>query len=195
MTVMEKVRETANEFSGDVRESINHLKQKVGAILPANRRNAPARRDDAVRVHAVDSRRAPAPTAWAGWPDDVFTALDRVERAIDSLGQWPRLDVTENDRKITVRAELPGVDEKDVEVTLAGDLLTIRGEKRTEREDAGDGYRRHECSYGSFSRTVALPAQADPEKAEAKFRRGVLTVTLRKMAGRAGQRRVRVRAA
>ena len=99
-----------------------------------------------------------APTAWSG--------------------QWPSLEVEETDTGYRITAELPGLDEKDVEVTLADGILTIRGEKKSEVEDK----QRHfsERSYGRFERQVAIGREVDEDKIEATFKNGVLTVTLPK---------------
>ena len=94
----------------------------------------------------------------------------------------PKVDVTETDKDIKVRAELPGMDEKDVEVSLNKDTLTIRGEKKAEKEHEGKAYYRMERSYGSFSRTIPLPVEVDTDKIEAQLKKGVLTVTLPKSA-------------
>ena len=94
----------------------------------------------------------------------------------------PRIDVSETKDAIEIAAELPGVDEKDVDLTLADGVLTIRGEKRTERNESNAGKNWHviERSYGSFSRSIALPFDPDPNKTEAKFDKGVLRVRLAK---------------
>lgn len=92
----------------------------------------------------------------------------------------PRVDVAETDDRITVTAELPGLDEKDVEVDLADDWLTIKGEKRQEQEKSERGYYRNERFYGTFRRDITLPCEVKAGKAEAKFRSGVLTVILPK---------------
>ncbi|NYZ15654.1 Hsp20/alpha crystallin family protein [Azospirillum sp. RWY-5-1] len=91
----------------------------------------------------------------------------------------PAFDVAENDEALTVKADLPGVDEKDVEVVLDGSLLTIRGEKRSERDEEKDQYHLVERSHGSFTRSFRLPF--DPaDGVRAAFDKGVLTVTLPK---------------
>ena len=94
----------------------------------------------------------------------------------------PRIDVAESKDAIEVTAELPGVDEKDVDVTLADDVLTIRGEKKSEREEQDKDKNWHvvERSYGSFSRAIPLPFEADPTKVEAKFDKGILQIHLPK---------------
>lgn len=96
----------------------------------------------------------------------------------------PKIDVAEGSDGIDVIAELPGVDEKDVEVTVADGILTIRGEKKAEREEGGKDKNWHvvERTYGSFSRSIALPYDPDSGKAEAKFENGVLRIHLPKPA-------------
>ncbi|MFC6487944.1 Hsp20/alpha crystallin family protein [Nitratireductor sp. GCM10026969] len=96
-----------------------------------------------------------------------------------SLGS-PHTDVSETDKEVEVSFELPGMDEKDIDVRLSDGVLTIRGEKKNEREEKKKGYYLSERSYGAFYRNIPLPAGVDAEKAEARFRNGVLTVTLPK---------------
>ncbi|NOY81186.1 MAG: Hsp20/alpha crystallin family protein [Kiritimatiellaeota bacterium] len=115
---------------------------------------------------------------------------------IDEEPFLPAVDVREKARSVVVTAELPGVDEKDIEVRLDGDTLIIRGEKHEEKEDAENGWFRSERSYGAFVRSVPLPAEVDPERAEASFRRGVLKVTLPKLkTARDDGRRIEVKTA
>lgn len=92
----------------------------------------------------------------------------------------PKVDVVETGTEIKISAELPGMDEKEIEVSLGKDSLTIKGEKKVEKDEKGKDYFRMERSYGSFSRTIALPVQIDPDKVVADFQKGVLTVTLPK---------------
>ncbi|MBF0327521.1 MAG: Hsp20/alpha crystallin family protein [Nitrospirae bacterium] len=94
----------------------------------------------------------------------------------------PSVDITETDKEIKVTAELPGMDEKDIDVSLNKDTLTIKGEKKEEKEDKGKNYYRVERSFGSFSRTIPLPVEIETDKIEAKFKKGVLTVNLPKSA-------------
>jgi HSP20 family protein len=94
----------------------------------------------------------------------------------------PSVDVKESDKDIKVSAELPGMDDKNIEVSLTKDSLTIKGEKKEEKEDKGKDYYRMERSYGSFTRTIPLPGEIDTDKVKAEFKKGVLTVTLPKTA-------------
>jgi HSP20 family protein len=92
----------------------------------------------------------------------------------------PRIDVSETDTEIKIEAEMPGVDEKDVEVVLSNGRLTIKGEKKLEKEEKKQEYYLHERSYGAFARSVGLPFEADPDQVKATFAKGVLTVTVPK---------------
>ncbi|WP_298102790.1 Hsp20/alpha crystallin family protein [Bradyrhizobium sp.] len=113
--------------------------------------------------------------------DDVFRGFGPLGRAGSPLmeGQfsWPRLELSETDKAVTVSAELPGLGEKDVQVEIANGVLSIRGEKKAERND---DYRFFsERCYGSFERQIPLEGVQE-DKAQAEFKNGVLTVTLPK---------------
>lgn len=112
--------------------------------------------------------------------------------------QWtafsPRVDVTETDEQVQVSAELPGLDAKDVDVTLSHGTLTISGEKKEEKEEQGKNYFRAERSYGSFKRSVSLPGTVETDKAEAEFKRGVLTITLPKRAKARDRKKITIKA-
>ena len=94
----------------------------------------------------------------------------------------PSMDVTETDKEIEVTAELPGLEEKDVQINLADNLLSIRGEKKAEKEQKDKNYRRVERSYGSFERTLELPEGVNPDAIKANIAKGVLKVTIPKPA-------------
>ncbi len=94
----------------------------------------------------------------------------------------PNLDVSENDNAYTVSIELPGLDEEAINVSLEKNVLTISGEKKDETEDKGENYHRIERRYGSFKRSVALPAAIEADNIDATFKNGVLTVVLPKSA-------------
>lgn len=95
-------------------------------------------------------------------------------------GFMPKVNVAEDEKALTVTAELPGMDEKDVEVTLTKDSVTLKGEKKAEKEEKDKGYYRMERSFGSFIRTIPLEVEIDQDKVEAKFSKGVLTIKLPK---------------
>ena len=99
-----------------------------------------------------------------------------------SWSKAPAVDVAETDKAYEVTAELPGMDESNIEVKLADDLLTIKGEKKEEKEERKKDYYVSECRFGSFQRSFTVPAGVDASKIEANFKNGVLTVTLPKSA-------------
>jgi len=117
--------------------------------------------------------------------DDFFSGFGR--RAVGSpFGPWstatPSMDLTDNEKEIVVTAEMPGLDEKDFEVTVSGDLLTLKGEKKDENEHRnGDAYYM-ERRFGSFSRSVRLPFEVKDEKVDARYEKGVLTIRVPKPA-------------
>jgi HSP20 family protein len=93
---------------------------------------------------------------------------------------FPQLNIAEKKNAYIITVEVPGVEEKDIELTVQEGTLIIRGEKQTEKEDQDNQYHRVERSYGSFQRVLSLPTDADEDKIEAKFKNGVLTITLTK---------------
>jgi HSP20 family protein len=133
--------------------------------------------------------------------DDFFNSFGFGGRALRPMsGGWPGvtpvIDVAETDKDTVVTAELPGLDEKDFEVTVAGDVLTIKGEKKAEHEEKnGDAYYM-ERRFGSFSRSVRLPFEVKDEKVDAKYDKGVLTIRIPKpAAAQNAVRRIEVKGA
>jgi HSP20 family protein len=115
--------------------------------------------------------------------DNFFSGFEMEPFMGRRLGAFsPSVDIKESDKDIRVSAELPGMEDKDINVLLSKDSLTIKGEKKEEKEDKGKDYYRMERSYGSFSRTIPLPAEVDTDKVKAEFKKGLLTVTLPKTA-------------
>lgn len=112
--------------------------------------------------------------------DDFFRGLDLSP--FDSgrgLGAFsPSVDVRDDEKEVTVKAELPGMDEKGVEVSLTDNGLTIKGEKKADKEEKGKDYWHRETSYGAFRRVIPLPEGINMDKVDARFKNGVLTVTL-----------------
>jgi len=94
----------------------------------------------------------------------------------------PRLDVIEDARAFTITAELPGMSEKEIDLSISGDTLTIKGEKKEEKEDKNKNYYYSERSYGTFMRSIPLPRQVETDKVSASFKKGVLAITLPKSA-------------
>jgi len=111
------------------------------------------------------------------WAFDGFDLPDifRSEKALT-----PAFDISETANEIHVKAELPGMDPKEIEITVTGDLLTIKGEKKEEKEEKGENFHRRERRYGSFSRSFRLPVEVKADTINAGYKDGVLTVTLPK---------------
>ncbi|GBF28019.1 spore protein SP21 [bacterium MnTg02] len=141
--------------------------------------------------------RSIVPSLWgrpAGSPDP-FRAMHReMDRLFDEFGQTfrtsapaarfngltPNINVSETDEAIEITVELPGVAEDDIDLTLVDNMLTIRGEKKSEIEEKDKNYHLVERSFGSFERSIALPYELDTDQIKADFQKGVLTVRLPK---------------
>lgn len=137
------------------------------------------------------------------WGDDVHP-LASLRREMDDLfenwtkdfgvpqniwtgsGAWPRVNISETDKELRVTAELPGVEQKDIDITLTGGDLVIKGEKKSEsdekKDDKGRSYQRVERSFGLFERRMTLPFEVETSKIDATFKDGVLTLVLPKPA-------------
>jgi HSP20 family protein len=110
--------------------------------------------------------------------DDVFSRFDSTMPSVfNQISAWPSVEVVETDKDIRIAAELPGMDEKDVEVSVSDDILIIRGEKKAEIDKERHFSERY---YGRFERRIPLPFEVEDDHAEASFENGVLTVTLPK---------------
>jgi len=127
-------------------------------------------------------------TPWSG-----ATAMKKeMERFLDrfwdlefpdtpTFGEWmPKVDLTETKDMLVVKAEIPGIESKEIALTLQDQVLTIKGEKKHEKEEKDEHYFRAERSYGAFARSFRLPVPVDGSKVAANFKNGVLTVTLPK---------------
>jgi HSP20 family protein len=96
-------------------------------------------------------------------------------------GEWmPAVDVSETKDSLIVKAEIPGMESKDIDISLSGDLLTIKGEKKQKTEEKKENYHRIETHYGAFSRTIRVPVPVNSEKIKASYDNGVLKITLPK---------------
>lgn len=125
-----------------------------------------------------------------GWERSSLPSLSG-----EMKGVMPHIDLVEDDSKIEVSAELPGMDEKDINVTLRQGVLTIRGEKKSEREEKKKDHHITERYFGSFQRNVMLPCEVMEDQVRAQFKKGVLTVTLPKLEeGRTRGKQIEVRA-
>ena len=125
---------------------------------------------------------------WTGMPtfrQEMEKFFERVgDMKLDELattGEWaPSMDVSETKEAFVVKAEVPGMDPKDIQISLQEQLVTMKGEKHQEKEEKEERYYRMERSYGSFTRTIRLPVAVDGTKVTAAFKNGLLTVTLPK---------------
>ncbi len=142
-------------------------------IVPVQKQSVPARREEwnpfSLLRHEMNSLF-----------DNFFCGFG-IEPFETRLGAFnPRIDVAETGKDITITAELPGMEDKDIDISLSKDTLTIKGEKKEEKEEKGKSFYRMERSYGSFSRTIPLPTEIDTNKVKADFKKGILTVMLPK---------------
>ena len=141
---------------------------------------------------------------WAGDPfmslyrdmsrlmEDAFRGLPLAGMS-GGLAATPRMDICESQDEICIETDLPGVSNKDVEVRLDEDVLTIRGERQSERNGGIESYHVMERATGAFQRSMRLPFQVDPQQVQASFDNGVLTVILPKAAQQSASRRIEVR--
>lgn len=115
--------------------------------------------------------------------DEVGRLFDeRLYRNGESVGWTPACDIYEDDEGVTLRFELAGVEPKDVDIRFENGVLTLRGERKLEKEEKRENYHRVERSYGTFTRSFTLPGTVDAEKVRAESKNGVLTVSLPKKA-------------
>ena len=152
----------------------------------------------------VEVKKAPAaqttlPDVWQSFRSEMDRVFDRfgrgfgfpsLRRMFDIEPPWrssfsfsmPAIDMSEDDKAYKIAAELPGMDAKDIDVSVIGDMLVLKGEKRQEKEEKDKNYHFSERAYGSFQRAFELPASVDRNKLAADFSKGVLTITLPKTA-------------
>ena len=113
--------------------------------------------------------------------DEPLWGGSRLLPELRAVSAWsPSLDLSESEKGITIRAELPGVDPENIDVAVSGNVLTISGEKKEEHEERSQSVYRSERRFGSFRRSVALPESVDSEKVSADYDKGVLTIHLAK---------------
>ena len=120
--------------------------------------------------------------------DRFFSRFDDETLAPGVLADWmPAMDITESNGDFVVKAECPGMDVKDIHVRMENGVLTIEGEKKSDREVKSDRSYRHERTFGSFSRDIRFPKPTDGSRIKARLVNGVLTLTVPKAASAAGQ--------
>lgn len=183
MAVTDKLKGMVEEL----RRDLNEVKDQVKELLPLKKTESdlPVRQQTSGHPVAALQREtnrlfddflrgslSTFPSAFAGFSD------------LSTGAGWPRIDIDESEREVRVKADLAGIDRKDVDVSVADGVLTIRGEKKHDEEDVGRHHYRRERFYGSFSRSVQVPADVELEKIEAKMKDGVLQVTMPKLKDR-----------
>jgi HSP20 family protein len=115
----------------------------------------------------------------------LFDAFFGGREANAAMRRWvPAMDLVETDDHLVLKADLPGLDQGDVEIEVKDNVLTVSGERRTEQEGSSNGYHRVERSYGRFSRSLSLPQGVDADQVQAEFDKGVLEVRIPKPAER-----------
>jgi len=180
-----EVRESAEELSRELK----NLSEKVKNIIPKRKKSRlPVR---------IEKPNEVASGTWLQPFSDLQRATDRLfnefaktmgfpsleigESPVALTGyEWPRVDISETDDNIQITADLPGVDKDDVEISIRDNTITIRGEKKQEEEEKGEGFYKIERSYGTFQRSFYLPSEIEEDKVEASFKDGVLKITLPK---------------
>ena len=144
-------------------------------LVPSKKKDVPVRRD-------IDNQFALFRKEFDDLFDNFFGSFD-MQPFEGRLGIFtPKIDVVEGDKDIKIHAELPGMDEKDIDVSISKNSLAIKGEKKEEKEDKGKDYYHMERSYGSFIRVIPLPVEVDDTKVKASFKKGVLSIDLPKKA-------------
>lgn len=163
---------------------------KLGSLVPWRERSEPAIRDDV--YDPVSAFRRDVDRMF----DNFFSDFGVPTLRSGSASVTPTIDATETDKDFVITAELPGLDEKDFEVTLTGDLLTIKGEKKSEHEERNGGSYYSERRFGSFSRSLRLPFEVKDRNIDATYKKGVLTVRVPKPAeAQTVAKRIEVKAA
>jgi HSP20 family protein len=104
------------------------------------------------------------------------------EEALTTTSFAPPVDIYEDEHNITLKLEVPGIDEKDIDVRVEGNTLTVHGERKIEKEEKEENFRRVERQYGSFTRSFTLPSSVDPAQVSANYDKGVLKINLAKKA-------------
>jgi HSP20 family protein len=113
--------------------------------------------------------------------EDLWGDLLGEREFLPMRGEWmPALDVSETKDSLIVKAEVPGMEPKDIDISLSGDLLTIKGEKKQKTEEKKESFHRIETRYGAFSRTIRVPVSVNSDKIQASYDKGVLKIVLPK---------------
>jgi len=167
--------------------------------------------DVPVEVKKTAPTQTNVPDVWNSFRGEMDRLFDRfgfpsLRRVFDMEPSWrpassfsfsaPAIDMSEDGKAYKISAELPGIDPKDIDVSLSGDTLVLKGEKRQEKEQKDKNYHFSERSYGSFQRSFQLPTSIDRDRVAADFSNGVLTITLPKtVEAQKPQKKIEIRSA
>ncbi len=188
----DKIKEKFKDAGKETRESVDELKKEVKHLSDRVKNLIPGKRKkEQVPVHVrhphKDYRHYPVMDPFGisdSFFDDFFDPLParpgRISPWGSTLAGWPSVNMDETGDKIRITAELPGVEKENIDISLSGNSITLKGEKRDQEEKKGRNYYRLERYYGSFNRTLELPCEVDADKIDASFKKGVLTVNLPK---------------
>ncbi len=124
---------------------------------------------------------------------DPWTTLDRMSERFNELENWPAIDISEDEHAMHVRCDVPGLDAKELDVQVSGNVLTVSGSRDDEWKSKKHGVHHRERVSGRFARAVTLPSHVDGSQVEAKYEKGTLTITVPRIPGK-GPRRVQVKA-
>ena len=192
--VRDKLKDTSEEMKETVEEltqEIKELKDKVADLIPRRRKIRRLPVSVSQKHQQLNSLAELQQTADHLFDDlfREFAASRRVRWDIPMVlpsdafsTDWLRVEMSETEGEVQVTAELPGVDRKDVEISLDRDRLTVRGKKTSQQERKGRNYYHVERYYGGFHRSILLPCEVDPDRVEAKFKDGILRIDLPKSA-------------
>ena len=163
-------------------------KKRMNKLIPLNK-SVPTKRDD--RIHPMFSFQKEINHLFENFFEDVcpggmgnglgfgLTSPAFFERNWDPLS--PKVDISESENQLLVAVELPGMSEEDFELSIQGNVLTVKGEKRQEAEEKQEGWYRVERHFGSFERSIPLPHEANVDDVDAEFKNGVLKISLSKV--------------
>ncbi|MFO7784981.1 MAG: Hsp20 family protein [Thermodesulfobacteriota bacterium] len=193
--VKEKLKGSGDEFresADELARETKRLSERVKDLIPSKRRHSLPVHVERRRGVTGDNLYWPFMDTWRSADrifDDFFRSTGRLPGEWGASPEWMpdrltgegfRADLSETDDEVRLSAELPGVESDELSVSVSSGLVTIRGEKRAEQEHKESNYYSLERSYGAFNRNFRLPAEVTPEKAEASFKDGVLTVRMPK---------------
>ncbi|SPD73354.1 Molecular chaperone (modular protein) [uncultured Desulfobacterium sp.] len=185
----EEMKETAQELTQEVKAVSEKVSNLVSTKIKSQPLSVKVNRGSSPKIGDYEHPFLELQQATNRLFDDFYRRLDlsQLEKqnlwglTTDFFGSgWPSVDVSESEHELLITAELPGVNKDNIEISMAENRITIRGEKKKEEEDRGRDYYRLERSYGSFQRSFNLPCEVETDKVDASFKDGVLQIRLPK---------------